>query len=81
MDPDSKKPVEVPAPVPPVTVSSSIPAAVTTTTDENVQNESVTNSTISNSKSSDDINKSQIQAKFRQQVAQLLNPNAETDKV
>ncbi len=52
-----------------------------TVTDENRQKDSVIDPTIPNSKSTDEVNKSEIQAKFRQQFSRLLNPNAQTDKV
>ncbi len=52
-----------------------------TVTDENRQKDSVIDPTIPNSKSTDEVNKSEIQAKFREQFSRLLSPNAQTDKV
>jgi len=52
-----------------------------TVTDENRQKDSVIDPTISISKSTDEVNKSEIQAKFREQFSRLLSPNAQTDKV
>ncbi len=51
----------------------------TTTNDENRQKDSLIDST--NSKSTDEVDKSIKQAKFRQEFALLLNPNPQTDKV
>lgn len=74
----SHKALDVETSPPPANVSS---ITTTTITDENGQKDSVTDSPIANIKSTDEVNKSQIQATFRQQMARLYNPNAPTDKV
>jgi hypothetical protein len=61
--------------------STAAAAAATTTVDDNLQKDSIPNSTVTNPKPVDEVNKTLIQADFRKKVAELLNSNAQTDKV
>jgi hypothetical protein len=53
----------------------------TTTTADNPQTDSVTESTATHIKPVDDAAKAEKQTAFRRQFADLLNPNASTDRV
>ena len=76
-NPDTHEIVKVEKP--PATDNGS--SNTTTAADDTRQKESVTDSIASDSKSTDETNKSQIQAEFRHSIARLLHPDSQADKV